>query len=43
MFQKGRNALMLAAIKGHVEIIELMLNIGANVNAKDNVHTQQKS
>ena len=34
---KGYTALMLAARGGHLDIVKLLLNQGANVNEKSNV------
>ncbi len=33
----GKTALIMAAFRGHVEIVKLFLNVGSNVNEKDNV------
>jgi hypothetical protein len=35
--QGGYTALVWAAIKGHVDCLRLLLDAGANANAKDNV------
>ena len=33
----GRNALMVACMQGHLEIVKILIACGAEVNAKDNV------
>jgi len=35
--QNGNTALMLAAMKGHKEVLELLLGRGADIQAKDKV------
>ena len=35
--QMGRTAMQVAALRGHVEIVELLLKHGADVEAKDEV------
>jgi hypothetical protein len=37
MFQNGKSSLIRAAEKGHAAIVDLLLQAGANKNAKDNV------
>ena len=37
LFQNGQTALILAAEKGHIDIIQELLGRGANVNAQDEV------
>ena len=35
--QDGRTALMRASIKGHTDVVQLLLSIGAQVDLKDKV------
>ena len=35
--QDGRTALMQASIKGHTDVVQLLLSIGAQVDLKDKV------
>ena len=37
VIQDGDTALMLASCKGHTAVVELLLQHGADVNAKDDV------
>ena len=39
--QKGITSLHLASSSGHIEVVELLLDRGANVNIADEVNTLQ--
>ena len=40
MFQYGYTALMIAAMNGHLSCLELLVEKGADLNAKDNVRDE---